>query len=193
MSLKYIIYGLFFIQTLFANGQKLIPLREVTTFETANENESIIYGNFIQRLGFSSGGFPQHIRLLNLDTNEMMTFIVKPTFSTKKEIPFHFFIKPGKYAIVNYWWTESKWYGGKTTTENIFKNFDSTKSLSNEMTNELEHYTFIIEKNTVNYLGTWNFRSGFVSFSNDKNELDVLLKKKLKKIDFTTSIINLPF
>src|SRR5690606_3374808 len=151
-------------------------LEEVSSGDTINNGKGIIYGNFIQRLGFSSGGFPQDIRLINLDTKEVLTFRVKPTFKSSKENTFVYYIKPGNYAILNYWWTQSKWYGGKMFTEPIFKNIDATDNFENKISSgqinidNLEQFTFSISENSLNYLGTWHFDKGLVSFSNDKTE-----------------------
>lgn len=184
--------------TMFAKGQNFTTLDEVSSGDTINNGKGIIYGNFIQRLGFSSGGFPQDIRLINLDTKEVLTFRVKPTFKSSKENTFVYYIKPGNYAILNYWWTQSKWYGGKIFTEPIYKNIDATdnfeKKISSGQINidNLEQFTFSISENSLNYLGTWHFDKGLVSFSNDKTEFDNLLKGKYKKLDFLTSMTVIP-
>lgn len=178
--------------------QKINSLEPVQDNETLHPGESIIYGNFIQRLGFSSGGFPQDIRIVNSETNETYAFRVKPTYKTAKENPFCFHIKPGKYYIRDYWWTESKWYGGKIYTEPIFKGVDASdfyeeRVASGELIPEaLERYTFIIEENTINYLGTWHFNKGLVSFSDDKPALDPSLQEAFPSLDFTQAVTNLP-
>ena len=184
--------------TMFAKGQNFTKLEEVSSGDTINNGKGIIYGNFIQRLGFSSGGFPQDIRLINLDTKEVLTFRVKPTFKSSKENTFVYYIKPGNYAILNYWWTQSKWYGGKMFTELIFKNIDATDNFENKISSgqinidNLEQFTFSISENSLNYLGTWHFDKGLVSFSNDKTEFDNLLKNKYKKLDFSTAMTVIP-
>src|SRR5690606_6049788 len=145
--------------TMFAKGQNFTTLEEVSSGDTINNGKGIIYGNFIQRLGFSSGGFPQDIRLINLDTKEVLTFRVKPTFKSSKENTFVYYIKPGNYAILNYWWTQSKWYGGKMFTEPIFKNIDATDNFENKISSgqinidNLDQFTFSISENSLNYLG----------------------------------------
>lgn len=70
-------------------------------------------------------------------------------------------IKPGKYYILNYWWTQSKWYGGKMYAEPIFKGIDATENFNERVnsgelvTEKLVRYEFVIEPNVVYYLGTW--------------------------------------
>lgn len=184
--------------TMFAKGQNFTALNEVSSGETIKNGKAIIYGNFIQRLGFSSGGFPQDIRLINLDTKEVLTFRVKPTYKSSKENTFVYHIRPGNYAILNYWWTQSTWYGCKMFTEPIFKNIDATDNFEKKVgsgqinKDNLEQFTFSISENTLNYIGTWHFDKGLVSFTNDKTEFDILIKSKYKKLDFSNAITVIP-
>src|SRR5690606_38236866 len=92
-----------------AYSQNIKSLNSVNVNETISGDNAIIYGTFIQRLGFSSGGFPQDIRIMNVETKEVSSFRVKPTFKSAKQNDFIYFIAPGKYIILNYWWTQSKW------------------------------------------------------------------------------------
>ncbi|HSD13801.1 MAG TPA: hypothetical protein VLB74_04060 [Flavobacterium sp.] len=164
-----------------------------------SSDKSIIYGNFIQRLGFSSGGFPQSISIVNLETNESYVFIVKPAMKTSKENKFCYYIKPGHYAIVNYIWYKSKMYGAEIFTEPIIKGIDTStdefkeKVKKGEIKEEdLIMFTFKIEPNSLNYLGTWHFNTGLVKFTDDKIDFDAKLKTKYPGIDFNNSITNLP-
>ena len=163
-----------------------------------NRNTPQAYGNFIQRLGFSSGGFPQDIRLINTETKEIFTFRVKPTYKSAKENTFCYILKPGKYAIYNYWWTQSKWYGGKTFTEPIFKNIDNTNNLQAKINSgeikdkDLLQYTFTVGENSINYLGTWHFDKGLVSFTDDKQNFDIKIAGRFKKLDLSKAETVLP-
>jgi len=196
--MKYIATTISIFLAMFATGQNFKTLGEVGSGDTISTGQAIIYGNFIQRLGFSSGGFPQDIRIINLDTKEVTTFRVKPTFKSAKENTFIYFIKPGNYAILNYWWAQSKWYGGKMFTEPIFKGTDATgdleKKIKSGQTNqdELVQFTFDIIENSLNYLGTWHFDKGLVSFTDDKIQFDNLVKSKYKKLDFSLAKTVLP-
>ncbi|RXQ91027.1 hypothetical protein EO244_13060 [Ancylomarina salipaludis] len=197
--MKYIITLILGITILSANGQELIQLEKVGSKDSLIENQAIIYGNFIQRLGFSSGGFPQDIRIQNIETKEFYKFRVKPTYKSRKENPFIFHIPAGKYRILVYWWTKSQWYGGKMFTEPIFKGIDaSTKSYRKKSKSgkiqekDFEQYEFTIEKNTTNYLGTWHFNTGLVSFSNDKIHFDKEITSDHEYVDFQNAVINLP-
>ena len=184
---------------MFVKGQYFKTLDETSSRDTIPIGLAIIYGNFIQRLGFSSGGFPQDIRLINLNTKEILAFRVKPMLKSAKENTFLYFIKPGNYAILNYWWTQSKWYGGEMFTEPIYKGIDATDDLDRKIKsgqlkqNELVQFSFIITENSLNYLGTWHFNKGLVSFSDDKMQFDNIVKSKYKKLDFSTAKIVLPF
>ena len=183
---------------MFANGQDLKALQEVGRGDTIPTDQAIIYGNFIQRLGFSSGGFPQDIRLINIDTEEVLAYRVKPTFKSAKENTFIYFIKPGNYAVLNYWWTKSKWFGGTIITEPIYKGIDSTNDLEQKINSgklkadELQQFTFTITKNSLNYLGTWHFDQGIVSFTDDKTQFENVVKNKYTRLDFSTARLILP-
>jgi hypothetical protein len=172
-------------------------LKEVLSKDTVESGQGIIYGLFIQRLGFSSGGFPQDIRIVNLATKEIFSFRVKPTFKSAKENIFSFHIPSGDYAIIQYWWTQSKWYGGKMFTEPIFKNYAfsdiETKLKSGELKEEeLGHFNFSIQPNTLNYMGTWHFDKEQVSFSDDKMKLDKILSKTQTKLNFENATFSIP-
>ena len=196
--MKYLATTILVFLTMFAKGQKFKTLGEVSNGDTIPTGKAIIYGNFIQRLGFSSGGFSQDIRIINLDTKEVLAFRVKPIFKSAKENAFICFIKPGNYAVLNYWRTQSKWYGGKTFTEPIFKGIDATDDLEKKINsgqtnkNELVQFTFAITENSLNYLGTWHFDKGLISFTDDKIQFDNLIKSKNKKLDFSAAKIVLP-
>ena len=181
-----------------AFAQNIISLEPVKGNETIITGESIIYGNFIQRLGFSSGGFPQDIRIVNIETNEIYAFRVKPTYKSAKENIFCSHIKPGKYYILNYWWTQSKWYGGKMYAEPIYKGVDATDRFNEKVSSgelvieKLERFGFVISSNTINYLGTWHFDKGLVSFTNDKGALDSLMSNEFENLDYKKAEINIP-
>ena len=195
--MKKYLTALLIVASLKTNGQAIKMLKEVSRRDTIQSGQGIIYGLFIQRLGFSSGGFPQDIRIANLDTKEIFSFRVKPTFKSAKENIFSFNISPGNYAIIQYWWTQSKWYGGKIFTEPIFKNYAfsdiETKMRLGELKEEgLEHFKFSIRPNTLNYMGTWHFDKEQVAFGDDKLELDKTISKIHSKLDFNTAAISIP-
>ncbi|EIA08962.1 hypothetical protein [Flavobacterium frigoris] len=196
--MKITITTIFAFLTMFAYGQNMSNLKELGNNETIPTGQAVIYGNFIQRLGFSSGGFPQDIKIINIETKELYTFRVKPTFKSAKENTFCYTLKPGTYAISNYLWTQSKWYGAKMVTEPVFKNIDATDQIENKInTGKLKEidfvpFTFTVTENTLNYLGTWHFDTGLVKFTNDKQVFDIKIIDKYKKLDLATAKIVLP-
>ncbi|HEY3385971.1 MAG TPA: hypothetical protein VGK46_05640 [Saprospiraceae bacterium] len=198
--MKYYVTILFVCLTVMAIGQKqkVWVLEEATTLDTIPKGQAIIYGNFIQRFAFSSGGFPQDIQLLDLDKNELLYFRVKPTFKSAKENTFFYFILPGRYAIVKYEYTQSQWYGGMTYAEPIYKGIDATQYMKNKEAanlidvSQLAQFAFTVEADQLTYLGTWHFDTGLVSFTDDRDAFNLTLKKKYKKLDFTTSKTVLP-
>lgn len=196
--MKYLSTLLFLILTFSGQGQSYPSLEGVSSWDTIPEGKAIIYGKFIQRLGFSSGGFAQDIRLINIETNEIVEFTVKPSLKSARENSFMYFIKPGNYAILNYYWTQSTWYGGKIFTEPIFKNIDAMDNLQQKINSgeikfeKLRQFTFSITENSLNYAGTWHFDTGLVSFTDDKIQLDALKKNKFKKLDFSKADLAIP-
>lgn len=196
MKYSLTVFLIFF--SLVTKSQHYKGLREVSLGESSRKGYSIIYGKFIQRLGFSSGGFPQDIRLLNTETKEIITFRVKPIFKSARKNNFYFFIPAGHYAILNYWWTKSMVYGGEVHTETIYKKAKVKDSAepglkSGETNTEYQqYYRFTITENSLNYMGTWHFDTEQVSFTNDKEKMDRSTGYKYSNIDFSEAIINLP-
>ena len=195
--MKQLLATLLTIASFVVKGQNIKTLNEVSSKDTIQSGQGIIYGVFVQRLGFSSGGFPQDIRLINLDTKEIFSFRVKPTFKSAKENTFYYHIPSGNYSVLHYWWTQSKWYGGKMYTEPIFKHFafsdiDSKLKSGELKRKELEQYKFSIQPNSLTYLGTWHFEKEIVSFSDNKIDLDEKLKDKFSRLDFKNVIITIP-
>ena len=135
---------------------------------------------------------------MNVATKEICSFRVKPTFKSAKENQFIYFLTPGKYIILNYWWTQSKVYGGKMYAEPIFKGIDATDKFEEKIKSgelkkkDLNNFCFTIDENTLNYLGTWHFDKGLVSFTDDKNNLDKKISNKFKKLDFSNAKTVIP-
>lgn len=195
--MKYLFTLLLLLCFGWAEAQSIKTLEEVELKEQVKEGEAIIYGSFIQRLKFSSGGFAQDIRIQNLATQRTYTFNVKPTFKSARQNFFCYHVPAGDYVILNYWWTESKWYGGKVTTEQIFKDAafsDLQKEMKEKGTvsRELQPYKFSVQPGSLNYLGTWHFDKEIVSFSNEKESTDNDLKSKYRNLEFQKAQTSLP-
>ena len=109
-----------------------------------------------------------------------------------------YLIEPGTYAILNYWWTESKWYGGRSYMEPIYKGEDSIQETERKIKSkeqrpdELVLFKFSVAENTLNYVGTWHFENSPVFFTNDKEETDEEMQDKYKKLDFRSSRTAIP-
>ncbi len=189
--LTFIIHGII--------GQNIESLEKVSKDSKLKNEQSIIYGDFIQRLDFSSGGFPQDIYVKNIETNKSYKYRVKPTYKSRKDNTFCFYIPEGTYFIYSYFWTQSKWYGGIWNGEPIFKGIDATKydekdEIAEEylVKSDSLRFKFTVRKSSINYLGTWHFDSGLVTFSNDKKTFDLEIKSMYKKLNFKEAIISLP-
>lgn len=193
-TMRFLIVLIMLLCVQFSFAQKE-NLEEVLNTDYLVEDKAILYGTFIQRLGFSSGGFPQDIQLQNTDTKEIVSFRVKPTFKSAKRNTFIIYIEPGNYVILNYWWTKSTWYGGKTYTEPIYKDSDSftTKEEGNQLIQtNLEQFTLSFQANTLYYVGTWHFDQSIVSFTNDKEELDLKITRSHPNLNFKKAEVHLP-
>lgn len=187
----------FMLTATVVQGQKLIHLKPVAGSDFLKDGHSVIYGNFVQRLGFSSGGFPQDVRLYNLDTQEYFAMRVEPIFKSARENRFCYFIKPGRYAIVSYHWTQSKWYGGKMFAEPIYKNLEASKTEAlrrdGKITrDDMKLYCFQVLPASIHYAGTWHFDKELVSFSDDKANVDQNMGAKYKKLDLIAAKSTLP-
>lgn len=196
--MKSLIIAILFCISFSVAGQPARRLDKLGSSDTIPVGQAAFYGDFVQRLKFKSGGYPQDIRLINIETNEVFVFRVKSTFKASKENSFCYLIEPGTYAILNYWWTESKWYGGKSFIEPIYKSEDSILELERKIKNkemradELVLFKFTVVGGALNYLGTWHFEQSPVLFTNDKEEADREMKEKYKELDLTTARIAIP-
>jgi hypothetical protein len=185
--------------SIFSFAQKPIVLKKVKKKDIEIDGKSIIYGTFIQRLGFSSGSLPQNIILTNLDTKEIFQFRVKPTYKSAKKNTFCVYIKPGNYEITGYFWAQSTVAGATFYTEPTYKGVNCEYfallagiSSGKIKESELTKYCFKIEKNTINFMGTWNFKSGIALFTSEISKFNGEKKNKYSNIDFTKSIENIP-
>jgi hypothetical protein len=175
---------IFILMGLFAYGQKnkITQLEYVDAGTILKENQAIIYGTFIQRLTFWQTGYQQMIRIRNLETNELFSFEVKPSLSSKKEHLFCFYIKPGTYEIVNFFYSKSKWYGTENNVRPVFRGIDFEVNLKNKVDSglvkqqDLQRIVFKIDNNTLTYLGQWHFEAGPPSFTDNKVAADKKLK-----------------
>jgi hypothetical protein len=173
--MKKLLSIIFIILGFILNGQEFVTLEKVSKNAKSPVKESIIYGDFIQRLGFSSGGFPQDMYIKNLESEKFYRFRAKPTYKSRKDNTFCFYIPPGEYVIYSYFWTQSKWYGGNWHGEPIFEGIDLSEFdegeeivVSEKMDDDSVRYIFKVKEKSINYLGTWHFDNINIHFTNDK-------------------------
>lgn len=171
------------------------------------EGKAIIYGNFLYKPNASSR---QHIVLTDVNTQTSYCMYVKLEPATRKFNPFVFHIPAGTYAITEYRYIDPnvnipvtiasgitggivgatvakgvmESVGGKKC-DHIFK-YTAGKELqcaidSNRAIPDTSRYLFTVDTSSLNYVGTWNFRSDTVSFENEKAQLDRKLTNALKK------------
>ena len=195
---KYLILFCLLLFTSVGFTQKSKMLKCVVDKESRNYRSPMIYGVFVQRLGFSSGGFAQFILLYHYDDQKYYRLQVKEPFTSAKEILFCAELPTGKYEIRSYNYVHSKWYGGMISEEPIYKNFDATDSLNfntlKDSTNSLslERFTFVITDVAPYYVGLWDFNSGLVKFSSNKEYADEKLKRLIHISDGPKAISILP-
>lgn len=196
--MKIILSSIFLFLSVIVNAQQAKSLSAYSGNKIIKEGQATIYGNFIQRLGFSSGGLVQEIMIKNVATSEYFRFVVKPMMKSAKENTFCFTILAGDYEIIYYNYNQSTWYGANMFGEPIFKNVISNEDLHLKLQSgalketDLERFKFTIKENSLNYLGTWHFDDPMVTFSNDKEVLDQKMAKKYKKLDFNSANTSIP-
>jgi TonB family protein len=59
----------------------------------------VLYGSCLQRMGFSSGGIGQYVRLVNLSTGQVFRINVKPIMRSRRENTFCYALPAGRYAL----------------------------------------------------------------------------------------------
>jgi hypothetical protein len=180
-------------------GQHIPSLDKVPKGAKLSNDQSIIYGDFIQRLGFSSGGYPQYIIIKNIESNMYYKFNVKTTYKSRKDNTFCYYINPGSYLIYSYHWTQSTGLGGTFYKEPIFKGIDATKYNEYEeivpyslVESDSVRYKFEIKESSIHYLGTWKFDSGLVSFVDEKEKFDPEIETMYKKLNFNSAFNSIP-
>ncbi|WP_176133010.1 energy transducer TonB [Hymenobacter sp. CRA2] len=141
-------------------------------------DKGVVYGVFIQRLGFSSGGIGQYVRLYHLGTGRVMNILVKPVMKSRKDNEFCVALPPGRYALQAYQ------YNG--AVDNIRKSRRAGAVAATR-------YTFTVEAGQLQYVGTWHFeQAGPPRFTDDKAVTDEHLRDKFDKLPFGAARTTLP-
>ena len=151
--------------------------------------QGLVYGNCIQRLGFSSGGLSQHVRLVNLTTGKTLLLEVKPMLRSRRENPFCYVVPPGRYALYKYEFAESKWYGAELHQESLRK----PQAAQSGGSLQASRYLFTVQPGKVHYVGTWHLeQENAPAFIDDKAALDVQLTPVFKHLNFTEAVTAIP-
>lgn len=197
-KMKGFITAALILTALITYAQGIQPLNRVESTADIKPQEAIIYGSFLQRLTFWQNGYGQNIRIRNIKTKELFLFEVKPSLKTRKENTFCFYIPPGTYEVLSYYYSKAKWYGTQGNLSPVFKNMDFEVNLKNKVDSglikveDLHRIVFTVESGVITYLGKWHFDAGPVSFSDDKATLDKKIQQDFYFLRFDKAVTVIP-
>ena len=151
-------------------------------------DRGIIYGSCVQRLGFSSGGLSQYVRLANLTTGKAVRIEVKPAMRSRQESAFCYPLPPGRYALYKYEFAESKWYGADMHEEQLLKPGPAAGP-----TLSATRFLFTVTAGSTSCVGTWDFtQENTPVFRPDKSRLDAELQPIFKNLRLAEAVLSLP-
>ncbi|MBD2715487.1 energy transducer TonB [Microvirga sp. STR05] len=155
----------------------VLPSRLWTAAEkTIPADKGVLYGNCIQRLGFSSGGLPQYVRVLNLTTGKFYRILVKPAMRSRSENGFCVALPPGRYAL--------QWYEYSYGLDAL------RKAGQGRLTDT--RYCFTLQPGQMHYAGKWDFsQPDAPRFLNEKVQLDAHFSAETKAL-YEGAVISLP-
>jgi TonB family protein len=140
-------------------------------------DKGLVYGSCIQRLGFSSGGLLQDVRLVNLDTRKVVRVVVKPAMKSRKENEFCVALPAGWYALQQYYYS----YGAESLRKGPTGPLTATR------------YIFAVQAGQLNYVGTWDFSvPQQPSFRIDQIALDERINLTYTKLGFADAVLAVP-
>lgn len=152
-------------------------------------DKGVIYGTCRQRLGFTSGGFGQFVRLVNLTTRQVFVVSVKPAFKSQRENSFCYALPPGRYALSQYEYTSSKWYGGEMHAERLHK----LPAVGAPASLKATRFVFTVQPGVAHYVGVWDLANeGQPSFYNEKAAMDARLRPGLRMPDLQQAVLAVP-
>ncbi|NVO32733.1 hypothetical protein [Hymenobacter lapidiphilus] len=145
-------------------------------------DKGILYGSCVQRLGFSSGGLGQYVRVVNLNTQQYFRLNVKPIVRSRRENPFCYALPAGRYALITY-----EFAGG------IQSSVESVRKHRNSQTLERTRYIFTVMPGQLHYVGTWDFSQEFdPRFLDEKFTLDLVFQQKYPHLPLHQAQVALP-
>ncbi|HEY4326320.1 MAG TPA: hypothetical protein VGN20_20205 [Mucilaginibacter sp.] len=181
-----------------AQKTKITKLEYTSAGDRLKPDNAIFYGNFWARqMSWLKSGYQQYIELRSEDTKEVFIFEAMPYLKSKQNV-FSFRIKPGTYRIIQFRWSEDKGFYRTIHFEPVFKNVNAADSLQVRITrgeikpDTLKYFSFHVDGGKLYYLGTWNFKTGMASFTDDKAETDKKAKRDYFNLDFDQAITELP-
>jgi len=131
----------------------------------------VLYGTCLQRMGLSSGGIAQYVRLVNLSTGQVFRLNVKPTLRSRRENPFCYALPAGRYALSQYEFNHSS----------VLLDFRAERLLRPRPVPgpnvAATRYLFTLAAGQLHYVGTWNFANeNEPIFLDEKSLLDPVLQ-----------------
>jgi TonB family protein len=148
----------------------------------------VLYGSCLQRMGASSSGIGQYVRLVNLSTGQVFRINVKPIMRSRRENPFCYALPAGRYALSQYEFNSSTtWL--VLTTERLCKPLSAAPASVVAST----RFLFTIEPGKVHYVGTWNFANeNEPLFSNEKALLDPVMLADYPQAELASAKVAIP-
>ena len=196
--MKLFFVALFSMLAIRVQAQHFNTLKQVYNGYEIKPNEAVIYGNFVARVSEARSPNTHVIKLQNQKTGEILSLMINLRPKKLTEKTFVCIIPPGTYTILYYWWPERQRSGNKIYQESIYKGINSMDILEKKVLDgqikveDLQQFSFTISPETINYVGTWYFDTSLVSFTDDKEKMDISIKNKYKKLDLTKALTVIP-
>lgn len=170
------------------NKGSMLPLPWAADRRILPPNRGVIYGSCIQRLGSTSSGLGQYVRLANMTTGKTVSIQVKLTMRSCKESGFCYALPPGRYALYKYRYSISRWYGLEAQEEQLLKPSPAAGPAVSAT-----RFVFTAEAGSVSCVGAWDFtQENSPVFLTDKARLDTELQPLFKNINFGGALLRVP-
>jgi hypothetical protein len=175
-------------------GQQTYGLDPINIGDEIPEGKAVIYGKFIPKPGRKGWGDWQELRIVNMDTKKVYAFRVKESTQSYKGSRFIYAIRPGRYTLLGFDRSESDWFWITVVKEGLARKADRRDSSNQEGAKSVtwQPYTFTVTEGSLNYIGTWHCEQEPYSIANEQAELDELMIRKYRSINFSKAIVNLP-